>query len=477
MLSSASSAYPTFYPRPGWAEQDAADWWRAICQASRECVSRAGVDARRIEGISFDATSATVLAVDREGEPLAPAILWMDQRAVEEAEQVTRTGHPILKYVGGQDSVEWMVPKALWLKKNSPEIFRRAHYILEATEWIGFKLCGAWTTSLCTATCKWNYVSVEGGWQKDFLSAVGAADLLEKWPSEVVPIGRPIGHLGARAAAEMGLPSGIPIAEGGIDAYVGLLGLNALGTSRMGLIIGTSNVLFVLNDAPVFSPRFWGPYPDAILQGKWVIEGGQTSTGSIINWIVDNLPGCNGGNVGGRSAALSRLEEEAAALAPGSEGLVMLDYWQGNRTPRRDPRARGVIFGLTLAHEPRHLLRCAYEGIVFGTRHILEEFALAGVTVTGAAAGGGGTKSSIWLQMTADVCNIPISVPRDADACGIIGSAVCAATGAGRYASLSDAAAAMVKDDRSVMPAGNAAAYEASYRKYLALYEGTKELL
>jgi FGGY-family pentulose kinase len=434
------------------------------------------MDARRIEGISFDATSATVLMVDREGLPLAPAILWMDQRAVEEAEQVTRTGHPILKYVGGQDSVEWMVPKALWLKKNSPELFHRAHHILEATEWIGFKLCGAWTASLCTATCKWNYVSVEGGWQKDFFAALGAADLLDKWPSEVVPMGRPIGHLGKSAAADMGLPSGIPVAEGGIDAYVGLLGLNALGTSRMGLIIGTSNVLFVLNDAPVFSPRFWGPYPDAVLEGKWVIEGGQTSTGSIINWIMGNLPG-NGGGAADKASALGSLEEEAAIVAPGSEGLVMLDYWQGNRTPRRDPRARGVIFGLTLAHEPRHLLRCAYEGIVFGSRHILDELALAGVKVTGAAAGGGGTQSRIWLQMTADVCNIPITVPRDAEACGIIGSAVCAATGAGRYASLSEAAAAMVKDERTVRPAGNAASYAESYRKYLALYEATKELL
>jgi FGGY-family pentulose kinase len=474
MVSSASSPYGTSYPRPGWAEQDAADWWRAVCAASKECLARGGIDARRVEGISFDATSATVLMVEKDGTPLASAILWMDQRAVAEVEQVARTGHAVLRYVGGQDSAEWMVPKALWLKRNHPDLFRRAHHVLEATEWLAQKLCGSWVTSLCTATCKWNYVPSEGGWDRGFLEALGAPELLDKWPPTVVPMGARLGALTVEAARQMGLVTGTPVAMGGIDAYVGLLGLNALDTSRMGVVIGTSSVLFVLNDEPVFSPRFWGPYRDVVLPGKWAIEGGQTSTGSIVNWIVGNLPGAAGAD---RGAALVRLEAEAAGVAPGAEGLVMLDYWQGNRTPRRDPRARGVIFGLTLAHEPRHLLRAAYEGIVFGSRHILEELSAVGVAVSGAAAGGGGTKSRIWPQLMADVCDIPITVPRDGDACGVIGSAVCAAVGAGRYASLREASAAMVKDERVVKPAGTAAAYEESYRKYLELYEGTKALL
>lgn len=476
LLASAASAYQTRYPRPGWAEQDPRDWWRSICEASRECLRRGRIDPARIEGISFDATSSTVLMVDRDGEPLADAILWMDQRAVDEVDRITRTAHPILKYVGGQDSAEWMLPKSLWLKNNARGLFDSAWKILEATDWLAFKLCGQWTASLCNATCKWNYVSVEGGWSKDFFDALDARDVLSKWPERVTPIGERIGELTPEAASEIGLGGGIPVAEGGIDAHVGLLGLNALSPSRMGLIVGSSSVMFVLHDSPVYSPNFWGPYPDAILPGSWLVEAGQTSSGSIINWLVENLSLGREKGDADKGGLYSRLEEEAMALPPGCDGITMLDYWQGNRTPRRDPRAKGAIFGLTLAHDYRHLVRGAYEAIAYGTRHIVESLREAGIDVSAAAAGGGGTKSRIWLQLTADVCGMTISVPRYSDDCGVVGSAIAAARGAGLYGSLVEAAAAMVRDERTIEPIVDSRAFDEAYRRYLALYESTKAL-
>jgi FGGY-family pentulose kinase len=477
LLATASAQYATRYPRPGWAEQDPADWWRCICDAARVCLRKAAIDPVRIEGISFDTTSSTVLLVDRSGEPLNKAILWMDQRALAEVEEIARTKHPVLKYVGGQDSVEWMVPKALWLKKNAPEQFHRAWKLLEATDWIAFKLAGVWTASQCNATCKSNYASVEGGWSESFFDALGARDILSKWPEQVVAMGKRIGGLTEEAAAGMGLRSGIPVAEGGIDAHVGLFGLNALSSSRMALILGSSSVMFVLNDRPIYSPRFWGPYPDAIMDGTWLVEAGQTSSGSIINWLVENFSLGDARDSAAKEKLLGRLEEEAAAVPAGSDGLVMLDYWQGNRTPRRDPRAKGVFFGLTLAHDYRHLLRSAYEGIVFGTRHIVESLREDGVPVQTAAAGGGGIRSRIWLQLTADVCSMPITIPRHADACGVLGSAILAACGAGYYGSLREAASAMVRDERVIEPAADTGMYSESYGKYLELYESTKSLL
>src|SRR5208283_3239558 len=217
LLATASAPYATSFPRPGWAEQDPSDWWRCICDAARVCLQKVAIDPARIDGISFAATSSTVLLVDRNGEPLNKAILWMDQRAVAEMEEISRTKHPILKYVGGQDSVEWMVPKALWLRKNAPELFNKAWKLLEATDWIAFKLAGVWTASQCNATCKANFASVEGGWSEDFFDALGARDLLSKWPEQVVAMGKRIGNLTSEAAGAMGLRSGIPVAEGGID--------------------------------------------------------------------------------------------------------------------------------------------------------------------------------------------------------------------------------------------------------------------
>jgi ribulose kinase len=155
----------------------------------------------------------------------------------------------------------------------------------------------------------------------------------------------------------------------------------------------------------------------------------------------------------------------------------MLDYWQGNRTPRRDPHAKGVFFGLTLAHSYRHILRSAYEGIVFGTRHIVESLREGGVPVSTATAGGGGIKSRVWLQLTADVCGFPITVPRYADSCGILGSAILAACGAGYYGTLREAASSMVRDERVIEPAADQGIYAESYHTYLQLYESTKGLL
>lgn len=477
LLASVSRPYATSYPEPGWAEQDPLDWWTGICGATRDCLQKAGVDGRSIEGISFDATSSTVLLVERDGRPLGPAILWMDQRAADQVQEIARTRHPILKYSGGQDSAEWMVPKALWLKKHRPGPYRRAYRLLEATDWIAYMLSGEWTASRCNATCKWNYASVDGGWPEDFFAALGAPELPSKWPEKVVPLGQRIGSLTREAAEAMGLPPGIPIGEGGIDAHVGLLGLNALESSKMGLIMGSSNVMFVLADRPVFSPSLWGPYPEPILPGKWLMEAGQSSSGAIINWLVENALAATGMAGAGKDSLLARFEEEIQGIPPGSGGLVMLDYWQGNRTPRRDPRAKGVVFGLTLGHDYRHLVRSAYEGIAFGTRHIIETLRAAGIDVRRAAAGGGGTRSRVWLQLTADVCDLPITVPKHADACGVLGSAICAACGAGIFRSLSEAAENMVSEERLIEPRGSAEQLEKNYRAYLELYEATRPLL
>jgi FGGY-family pentulose kinase len=477
LVSKASVPYATYYPAPGLAEQDPWQWWRGTCLAIKECIGSTGIDSGRVAGISFDATSSTVLLADREGEPLDRAILWMDQRSVQETKDIQDSCHPILRYVGGQDSVEWMVPKALWLKRNRPDLFNQASLVIEATDWLAFRLTGAWTASRCNATCKWNYVSREGGWDRSFFTSVGLEELPGKWPENVMPLGEQIGVLTRAAADELGLPAGIPVGEGGVDAHVGLLGLNALSADVMGLILGSSNVAFVLNDRPVFSESFWGPYPDAILEGTWLIEAGQTSSGAIINWLVENIARISGKGSDGKLEVLQSLENEVLSIAPGSEGLVTLDYWQGNRTPRRDPQAKGIVFGLTLGHDFRHLYRSIYEGIVFGTRHIVDTLRENSISVDRINAGGGGIRSRFWLQLTADLCKLPISVPKYADSSGVLGSAICASCASGFYSSLTEAAERMVSEEKRILPQSIPSELEEAYRLYLALYETTKTLL
>ena len=479
LIYTSSKPYMTFYPKAGWAEQKPIDWWNGISLATKECIKKSNINPFLISGISFCATSSTIVPVDQNGIPLDRAILWMDKRAVKEVRDISRVNHKYLKYVGGQDSVEWMVPKILWLKRNKPNLYKKSSYIVEATDWIAFKLTGNWIASQCNATCKSNYVSREGGWDKDFFEEIGLSNVLSKWPTTVMAMGEKIGTLTKNASIELGIPEGIPIIEGGIDAHVGFLALNALEPTKLGLIMGSSNVLFNLQNKPIFNEKFWGPYPDAIIKDKWLIEGGQSSTGSIINWFVEIITQLQKGNNKSKKNIFNRLDEledEMYKIAPGSDGLLTLDYWQGNRTPRRDPEAKGIIFGLTLAHGVTHILRSFYEGISFGTKHIIQTFEENGIKIKFVSAGGGATKSKIWLQLTADICNMPISIPYYADKCGVIGSTICAAYGSQIYKSFTEAVANMTSEEKIIYPSNNSMCYNEMYKNYLNLYEKTKDM-
>lgn len=403
----ATKEYPTYFPKPGWAEQEAEDWWTATVTTVRSCLETSGINPADVIGISVDGTSSTVVPVGPKGEPLRRAILWMDSRAHRQVEVIAATRHPVLKYVGGQDAVEWMVPKVLWLKENEPEVYARASKIVESTDWLTWKLSGEWTASVCNATCKWNYVPTEGGWQPDFFAAIGLDDVLTKWPTRVLFMGDKVGQLTKEAANELGLLPGITVGQSGIDAHAAMFGLNVVRPGRLALIIGSSTVHLALSSKPVFDPGIWGPYPEAVVRNTWLIEGGQVSTGSVVNWLRDNFAyreECEAKESG--KNVFEVLDGKAAALPPGAEGLVLLDYFQGNRTPLRDPLARGMVWGLSLKHGLAHLLRAVYEATAFGTRHILDTFAASDFHVNEIYACGGGTKSKLWLKIHADVCGI-----------------------------------------------------------------------
>jgi FGGY-family pentulose kinase len=464
--------YPIAYPRVGWAEQNPDDWWRTAAETVSECMAKSGARPEDVVGISADGTSCTVVCVDRRGNPVRPGILWMDVRAHQQAERVTATGHPVLKYVGGKESAEWMLPKALWLKEHEPQSYEKADRIVESTDFLMHKLTGRWAASLCNVTCKWNYASPEGGYPVSLLDALGLPELRQKWPDEVLAMGDPAGELTAEAAKALGLRPGIPVAEGGIDAYTGMLGLAVTRPGRMALVMGSSTCHMALSDRPIFGTGVWGPYPDALLRGTWVLEGGQTATGSIVKWFKDNFahPAQAAAAAQGRSP-YELLDEEAAKVSAGSEGLVVADWWQGNRTPIRDPLVRGAIWGLGLKHTPAHIFRAIYEGTAYGTRHILEDLAAHGFQATEIYACGGGAKSALWLQIHADVCGLPIHLTAVPEAT-TLGSAICAAVGAGRFPSLDEAARAMVRVTSTVRPDDkNRDTYDFYYRKYIATYD------
>ncbi|PRW57267.1 carbohydrate kinase [Chlorella sorokiniana] len=467
-LSFASQPYPTSFPQPGWAEQDPADWWAGLGAAVREAVASAGIQTTDVAAICVDTTCCTVVALDAAGKALRPALLWMDMRSAPQAAKVAACGDEALAVNSagaGPVSAEWMVPKALWLKENEGEVFERAAVICEYQDFINFHLTGRWCASVNNVSIRWHYSTQRpGGWPISMLQKLGLEALQQKWPQEVLPLGAVVGGLTAAAAAHLGLPEGLPVAQGGADADIGMVGLGVIRPGQLALLTGSSHLHLGVTDKVFHGKGIWGVYPDAILPGVHMVEGGQTSTGSAVAWYR-RLVG---------EPDYAALNEEAAAVPPGCEGVVCLDHFQGNRTPHTDALSRGAITGLTLKHGRGHVFRALIESICFGTEHILETMRAAGFTPDSVTVAGGATRSELWLQTHADVSNVPFILTKVSDA-PALGCAILAAVAAGLFPDVPAACAAMVHQDRVVQPDPQRhAEYQRHFQAYKALYPALK---
>ncbi|MEQ8659109.1 MAG: FGGY-family carbohydrate kinase [Hyphomicrobiales bacterium] len=469
-LGSQAVPYKTQFSAGARAEQDPADWWTNFVQASRGAIAESNVDAHQIEAICYATTCCSVVALDQNGHALRPALIWMDVRANEEAEAALATGDAALMLNGGGAgpvSAEWMIPKALWLKRNEPENFDRAFRICEYQDYLTFHLTGEWAASLDNVGLRWHYRNRDGGWAASMVEALGIGDILDKWPPRVVAPGDVIGTLTAAAADALGLSQSVKVVQGGADALIGMIGLGVARPGQLAMITGSSHLQFGVTEAPLNAAGVWGAYADIVYPDRYIVEGGQTSTGSIINWL---------GRIAG-GVDFDELNAKAAELSPGCDGLIVQDHFQGNRTPYTDPLSRGALVGLTLAHEKHHIYRAIMEGIGFGSRAILDAFKDAGYEAGEMTVGGGASASDLWLQIHADTAGIPVRVPASPDAPST-GSAILAALGASHFTTIDEGIAAMVHPGRMIEPiSANVEQYEEVYARYKSLYPALKDCL
>jgi ribulokinase len=470
-LGTAATPYTTQFAPGARAEQQPEDWWHATGASVRGAMQAAGIAQEEIDAICVDTTCCSVVVLDERGDPLRPAIIWMDVRAGEEAHAVLETGDRALAVnSGGQGpvSAEWMVPKSLWLRRHEPELFAAAHTIAEYQDFVNWRLTGRRCASLNNATVRWHYATTRGGFPATLVEALGMPELLRKWPQEVLAPGEVIGTLTAAAAQHLGLSPSTLVVQGGADADIGVIGLGVNRPGQLALITGSSHLQFAVGEGEANVPGLFGSFPGAIYPHRSIMEGGQTSTGSIVAWLR---------RFTGDTQDLATLNREAEALPPGADGLIVQDHFQGNRTPHTDPLSRGAIVGLTLAHTPAHVFRAIMEGVAFGNRAIIDRMAQAGFDATEITIGGGATRSPLWLQIHADIARRPVVVPEVAEAPSL-GCAVLAAHGAGHFASIDDGIAAMVRPGRRIEPnPENVARYEALFGRYEALYPALKGAL
>jgi ribulose kinase len=343
---SGVASYPTWFPRPGCAEQEPISWWVALGEASQKALKEAEAAPQEIKAVAVDTTCCSVVALNERMESLRPALIWMDVRARQEAQDVLATHDPAVQLNAagnGPVSAEWMIPKALWLKRNEPDTYAQAAAICEYQDYLNYRMTGRYVGSFNNCSIRWHFVKRNGGRPASLLSSLGLSDLAEKWPRTIVSVGEIIGELTSEAAKHMGLVEGTPVVQGGADAFIGMVGLGVISPGQLALITGSSHLQLAVTDRPTFSRGWWGPYEDCVYKGSFIIEGGQTSTGSIIKWFLTNF--CAG-------ASHAELNDAAERVGPGADGLLVLDHFQGNRMPYTDPTSRGAIVGLTLAHTP-----------------------------------------------------------------------------------------------------------------------------
>jgi ribulose kinase len=464
MLGEREEHYDTVYPRPGWAEQSPADWWDALGRATRALMADLG--SPEISGICAATTASTVVACRKDGTPLAPALLWMDCRAAEEAERSARSKNPVMEYVGGANASEWLISKAMWLAGHEQAVYAEAEIICECLDYINFMLTGRWVGSRMNATCKWNYDSVGKRFPSELYAEFGVAGLEAKLPPDIFAVGAPIEQISAAGAAHLGLSNRPILSQGGIDAHIGMLGAGTIRPGEMLMIGGTSVVQLFQLDAQRPMGGFWGPYPHALVDDLWLVEAGQVSAGSVLTWFEKNLFELD---AAGRVA----LREKAAAIPVGGTGLLTLDYFMGNRTPYREPLLRGAVLGLSLGHDRASLYRSAVESVALASANVLKRVHELDVPVSRIVTSGGYAKNRLWLKATVDAIGMAVELPEAANLT-IIGAAAAAAAGSGLVPDLFAAAEAVHQPTVRIEP--DMAAH-AVYQQLLGEYIEATELL
>lgn len=506
MVATAKHDIQTFHAAGAIVEQSSTDIWASVCRSVQDTLASAGVPAAQVAGIGFDATCSLVvlgeggrpLPVGPSEDPARDIIVWMDHRAVAQAERINATGHPVLRYVGGRISPEMETPKLLWLHEHRPAVFNAAWQFFDLTDYLTWRASGDLARSTCTITCKWTYLAHEQRWDESYFRTIGLGMLadegFERIGRRAVPPGTPLGQgLTAEAAAALGLLPGTPVGAGLIDAHAGGLGtVGAAGdpVDSLGYVFGTSSCTMTTTREPVFVSGVWGPYFSAMVPGAWLNEGGQSVAGAAIERLLALHPAAP---EAARTAAAQGqplpawLAQQVARRCPQpsdsarlAAGLHVLPEFLGNRAPHADPHARACIAGLGMDSDLDSLLALYVAGLCgigYGLRQIIDVQAAAGAPVQQVVISGGAGRLDLVRQLLADATGKPV-LATQAEEPVLLGAAILGALAARCFADAPAAMAAMSHTGQRYEPAGGriAAAHAGRYQAFQRLQAVTREI-
>ncbi|OCL11306.1 Pentulose kinase [Glonium stellatum] len=490
----ASENIGLWQPQTGYYEQSTTDIWRCICSSIRRAMDQHNIDRSTIRGIGFDATCSLAVFSHDTDEPVCitgpnfdnkdgndrNVILWLDHRPIDETNKINATNHNLLRYVGGKMSIEMEIPKVLWLKNNMPkELFNRCKFY-DLTDALTHMATGSETRSFCSVVCKQGFVpvGVDGsvkGWQEDFLAEIGLEDLcddnfrrmggVDTVNGRYLTAGELVGTLSEKAAQEMGLPPGIAVGSGVIDAYAGWIGtvgakvkldedtLNsdvakndvAQAFTRLAAVAGTSTCHLAMSEKPVFVNGVWGPYRDVLIPDFWMAEGGQSATGELLKHVIETHPAFHEAHSVAETfntniydylnEHLREMAEKEKAPSISWLGRHFFFYGDlfGNRSPIADPNMKGAAIGLSSDKSLDGLALYYYatmEFIALQTHQIVDAMNKSGHIISSIFMSGSQCQNDILMQLIAAACDMPVLIPRYVHAAVVHGAAMLGAKAA-----------------------------------------------
>ncbi len=458
VVATGTAEYSYETPQALWAEQDPNLWWTGTIEAVRRCLESAGVGGESIAAIGVTGQMHGLALVGADDQPVRPAILWNDQRTAAECDEMRRrVGKDRLIAISGNDALTgFTASKLLWVRSHEPDAYGAARRMLLPKDYVRLRLTGEYATDRAGGSGTQLFDLAERDWSPELLETLEIDDALLPRTFEGPEV---TGLITAEAAALIGLVAGTPVVAGGGDQAANAVGAGALDPGEMALSLGTSGVVFAATAAPVVEPQgrvhaFCHAVPD-----RWHMMGVMLSAAGSMRWLRDTVaPG----------SSFEELSAEAARVPPGSDGLLFLPYLSGERTPHPDPLARGAFVGLTVRHERAHLVRAVMEGVAYGLRDGYELMVAAGAPrATLVRGSGGGTKSSLWRQIVADVLGVELALAASSEGAAF-GAALLATAAAGWTSEPSDLAAEWVHVTDAASP--GVADYEAGYSIFRRQY-------
>ena len=455
-------------PAPGFAEQNPLEWWEAARNAVAQ--AKASCQDAEIKGIGISGQMVGSVLLDAEGELTDECIIWLDQRADAENEEIKEILglDQILEITANFPLVSYWAPKLLWLKKHKPDIYAKTEHVLFPKDYLKYKLTGIYDIDVTDATASGLFNTAERKWEDSLFEKLNIRrSLVPDSVSESTDI---IGYVTQEAAEFLGIPAGIPVVGSGGDQNCGAVGLGIVEEGQVASTIGTSGCVFSYSGNCVtdYEPRALLSYCHSV-PGSWCIYGCTLSAGGSLRWLRDVI-------FSGEEQNYNYMTSLAEKVKPGCEGLVFLPYLNGERTPHPDPNARGVFFGMSIRHTQGDLVRAVMEGVAYSLRDTIEIMRDKGISIKEIRAAGGGAVSPLWRQIQADIFHAKV-VTTNVKEAPATGAAMMAAVGTGAFKDLKEAADSIIKVETVTEPIEkNMAVYDDFYETYCALYDSLKDL-